>query len=261
MTADINDVKQFWDARPCNINHSKKELGTVEYFDEVEKKKLFVEPNILSFSQFETVRGLRVLEVGCGIGTAAINFARHGADYTGFELSEKSLAMTKRRFEVYGFDGKFYQGNAETLDQYLPDEKYDLIYSWGVIHHSPEPKKIVNQIKKFLAPDGTFKMMVYAKNSWKNFMIDAGFDQPEAQYGCPIAYTYSESEVQDLLGNDFEIVSMTQDHIFPYQIEPYKQGQYIKQPWFENMPVQIFQVLEKRLGWHLMITAKLKDTK
>ena len=90
-------------------------------------------------------------------------------------------------------------------------------------------------------------------------MIDAGFDQPEAQYGCPIAYTYSEDDIRELLGDAFEIVGMTQDHIFPYQIEPYKQGQYIKQPWFENMPEEIFRVLEKRLGWHLMITAKLKD--
>jgi SAM-dependent methyltransferase len=259
MTANIDDVKNFWDSRPCNINHSKKELGSREYFDEVERKKLFVEPNILDFSQFEQYRGLRVLEVGCGIGTAAINFARHGADYTGFELSEKSLAMAQRRFEVYGFPGRFYQGNAETLDQYLPAGQYDLIYSWGVIHHSPEPKKIIEQIKNYLAPNGTFKLMLYAKNSWKSFMIDAGFDQPEAQYGCPVAYTYSEDDIRDLLGDAFEIVSMTQDHIFPYQIEPYKQGQYIKQPWFENMPVQVFRVLEKRLGWHLMITAKLKD--
>ena len=200
-----------------------------------------------------------MLEVGCGLGTAAINFARHGADYTGFDLSQKSVDMAKQRFEVYGFPGKFYQGNAETLDQYLPTDKYDLIYSWGVIHHSPEPKKIIKQIKNYLAPDGTFKLMLYAKNSWKSFMIDAGFDQPEAQYGCPVAYTYSEDDIRELLGDEFDIVSMTQDHIFPYQIEPYKQGQYIKQPWFENMPVQVFRVLEKRLGWHLMITAKLKD--
>jgi len=259
MTANIDDVKNFWDSRPCNINHSKKELGSQEYFDEVERKKLFVEPNILEFTQFETCRGLRVLEVGCGLGTGAINFARHGADYTGFDLSQKSVDMTQQRFAVYGFPGKFYQGNAETLDQYLPEGKYDLIYSWGVIHHSPEPKKIIKQIKNYLVPDGTFKLMLYAKNSWKSFMIDAGFDQPEAQYGCPIAYTYSEDDIRELLGDAFEIVSMTQDHIFPYQIKPYKQGEYIKQPWFENMPVQVFRVLEKRLGWHLMITAKLKD--
>ena len=259
MTANIDDVKKFWDSRPCNVQHSKKELGTKEYFDEVEKKKLFVEPNILDFSQFEKYRGRQVLEVGCGIGTAAINFARHGADYTGFELSEKSLEIAQRRFEVYGFAGRFYQGNAETLDQHLPAGQFDLVYSWGVIHHSPNPEQIIKQIAKFVKPGGIFKLMLYATNSWKSFMIDAGFDQPEAQYGCPIAYTYTNDEIHDLLSPDFEVVSIDQDHIFPYQIEPYKRGEYLKQPWFENMPTQIFRILEKKLGWHLMITAKLKD--
>ena len=86
-------------------------------------------------------------------------------------------------------------------------------------------------------------------------MIEEGFDQPEAQYGCPIAYTYTEQQITDMIGTGFEINSITQDHIFPYQVEPYKQGEYIKQPWFESMPNEIFRALEKRLGWHLMVTA------
>jgi hypothetical protein len=87
-------------------------------------------------------------------------------------------------------------------------------------------------------------------------MIEAGYDQPEAQYGCPVAYTYTESQLMSMIGPDFRAVSVTQDHIFPFQIEPYKSGQYIKQPWFEHMPPEIFRVLEQRLGWHLMITAE-----
>jgi hypothetical protein len=101
--------------------------------------------------------------------------------------------------------------------------------------------------------------MVYAKHSWKNFMIESGLDQPEAQAGCPIAFTYTKEEIeQELLGNDFNIVSIDQDHIFPYQIEPYKQGEYIKQPWFEAMPDAMFKTLEKNLGWHMLVTATLR---
>ncbi len=102
------------------------------------------------------------------------------------------------------------------------------------------------------------KIMLYAKNSWKSYMIDAGFDQPEAQYGCPIANTYTEEEVVDLL-DGFDIISITQNHIFPYQIEPYKKDKFIKQPWFETMPDEIFNVLKQKLGWHLLITAKIKE--
>lgn len=258
-TPTIEQVKSYWDNRPCNIRHSDKPVGTKEYFDEVEYKKLFVEPHILTFSNFGECKDKSVLEIGCGIGTAAINFARNGCDYTGLELSAESLKLTKQRFDVYGLSGQFYQGNAEQLTSIVPtDKKYDLIYSWGVIHHSPNPKQIVNEAKKLLKSDGVLKLMVYAKNSWKNFMIESGYDQPEAQSGCPIAYTYTKDEIPQLLGDDMEIVSLEQDHIFPYQIEPYKQGQYVKHEWFSSMPEHMFKSLEKNLGWHLLITAKLK---
>ena len=192
---EIKPVKDFWNTRPCNIRHSKKDIGSKEYFDEVEKKKFFVEPHIKTFSQFERWSGKKVLEIGCGIGTAAINFARFGADYTGVELSSKSLELTQQRFNVYNQTGKFYEGNAEELTNFLPAEKYDLIYSWGVIHHTPNPKKAISEISKYLSKDGVLKIMLYSSESWKNYMISIGLDQPEAQYGCPIAYTYTEDEI------------------------------------------------------------------
>src|SRR5713226_1356279 len=101
----ITVVRDFWNRRPCNIRHSTKPVGTKEYFDEVEKRKYFVEPHIPAFAQFERWRGKRVLEIGCGIGTDAVNFARAGALYTGVELSQTSLELTKKRFEVFGLKG------------------------------------------------------------------------------------------------------------------------------------------------------------
>ena len=259
MTATIDDVKQFWNDRPCNVRHSKKETGTKSYFDEVEKKKFFVEPHIKSFSHFNEWNGKKVLEIGCGMATAGINFARYGADYTGVELSTESLELAKKRFEVYNQRGNFYEGNCEKLSDFLPLDKYHLVYSWGVIHHTPHPEKVIKQIRNYLTKDGVLKLMIYASDSWKNYMISVGLDQPEAQYGCPVAYTYTEDEVYELLGEYFDVLSIDRDHIFPYQIEPYKKGEYIKEPWFETMPNDMFEVLEKKLGWHLLITAKLKE--
>ena len=257
MITTINEVKKFWDDRPCNIRHSSKELGTIEYFDEVSKKKFHVEPHILDFTTFPEWKGKKVLEIGCGLATVGINFALNGASYTGVELSDESLKIARQRFDVYGTDGRFFSGNAEHLSTYVPVETYDLIYSFGVIHHSPHPEKILSEIKNYMNKDSTLKIMLYAKDSWKNYMIDAGLDQPEAQYGCPIANTYTKDEVVELL-DGYDIISIEQDHIFPYQIEPYKKGEYIKQPWFESMPDEMFRSLEKNLGWHLLITAKLK---
>ncbi len=257
MTATITEVKKFWDDRPCNVKHSSKEVGTKEYFDEVEGKKFFVEPHILDFTEFSKWQGKKVLEIGCGLATVGLNFALNGADYTGVELSKSSLELAKQRFEVFEQTGNFYSGNAEELSTFVPTETYDLIYSFGVIHHSPHPEKIISEIKKYMNENSVLKIMLYAKDSWKNYMIESGLDQPEAQYGCPIANTYTKQDVVDLL-DGYEVLSIEQDHIFPYQIEPYKNGEYVRQPWFESMPPEMFRVLEKNLGWHLLITAKLK---
>ena len=259
MSVSIEEVKKFWNDRPCNVRHSNKEVGTLEYFNEVSDKKFFVEPHILDFTDFTSWEGKKVLEVGCGLATAGIEFANAGADYTGVELSEESLALARQRFDVSSRTARFYSGNAEELSSFVPVENYDLIYSFGVIHHSPHPEKILSEIKKYMNEDSTLKIMLYAKDSWKNYMISIGLDQPEAQYGCPVAYTYTEEEIHELLDDHFDVVSIERDHIFPYQIEPYKKGEYVKQPWFEAMPQEMFDVLEKKIGWHLLITAKPKS--
>ena len=255
MIVTIDDVRTYWDDRPCNVKHSKKEVGTKEYFDEVERKRYTAEPHIPSFAGFSNTKGKKVLEVGCGMATEGINFARSGATYTGTDLSTESLDLAKKRFKVYNEKGNFYLGNSEELSSFVPVETYDLIYSFGVIHHSPHPEKIISEIKKYMNKDSTLKIMLYATDSWKNYMIEAGHDQPEAQYGCPIANTYTNDEVRELL-DGFD-VTIEQYHIFPYQIEPYKRGEFVKQPWFEAMPDEIFEVLKKNLGWHLLITGKL----
>jgi SAM-dependent methyltransferase len=255
-TPGIQEVAAFWNSRPCNIRHSPKTVGTKEYFDEVEERKHFVEWHIPGFAQFDRWAGKTVLEVGCGIGTAAVNFARHGADYTGVELSEASLELTRRRFDIYGLKGRLVLCDAERLTQHTKLNHYDLVYSFGVIHHSPNQRAIVEEIRKVVRDDGEFRCMLYAKNSWKDIMIDAGFDQPEAQRGCPIATTYTVDMVHELYRGLFDVVSVTQAHIFPYVIEKYVNYEYELQPWFKAMPPEMFAALERRLGWHMLIVAR-----
>lgn len=253
----MEQIINYWNKQPCNIKHSSYEVGTRVYFEEVEKRKYFVESHIPTFAEFEKWKGKKVLEIGCGIGTDAVNFAKHGADYTGIELSNVSLELTKKRFDVFGLTGAFFNIDAQDLDALSRvGRDFDLIYSFGVIHHSPNPQKIIDNCLQLLKPDGgMLKLMVYAENSWKKIMIESGLDQYEAQSNCPVAYTYTNDQIYRML-HQFRNIDIWQTHIFPYKIPEYKQYVYKKEDWFEHMSEEMFRGLEQRLGWHLCITCE-----
>ncbi|HVF46454.1 MAG TPA: class I SAM-dependent methyltransferase, partial [Pyrinomonadaceae bacterium] len=166
----IDAVRNYWNARPCNIRHSTAEIGTEEYFNQVEARKYFVEPHIPAFAEFDRWRDKKVLEIGCGLGTDTMNFARAGATVTAVDLSSASIALAKRRAEVFGLSDKisFYEANAEHLSEFIPPEKYDLVYSFGVIHHSPHPEHIIEHVRQnFVHANTIVKIMVYYRYSWK----------------------------------------------------------------------------------------------
>lgn len=274
----IDAVRDYWNRRPCNIRHSQKEKGTKEYFDEVEARKYFVEPHIPEFAEFPKWNGKKVLELGCGIGTDTINFARSGAQVTAVDLSEESLELARTRAKVFGLENqiKFYQANGEELSKTVPVEKFDLIYSFGVIHHTPHPDKALSELDKYAGPDSTLKLMVYNKHSWKVWWIIATEGKgkfwerdalvaknSEAQTGCPVTYTYSKKEGTEWLqSHGYDVTEARVDHIFPYSIPEYKNYEYKKNWYFRAMPDAMFRTLEQAAGWHLLLTAKApKDFK
>jgi len=254
----INLVKDYWDNQPCNIMHSKQTVGSKQYFDEVEERKYFVEPHIPNFANFSKWKDRSVLEIGCGIGTDAINFARAGARYTGIELSTASLDIAKLRFEVYGLRANLLEGNAENVHSLFKNQYFDLVYSFGVLHHTPNFQAALKSIRKLLHSDSIFKFMVYSKNSYKQALINEGLEQPEAQTGCPIANTYLKSEIRNMLKeNEFKCISIEKTHIFPFKISEYKNYEYVKHEWFDVMPEKIFNTLQKNFGWHLLVDAQI----
>jgi ubiquinone/menaquinone biosynthesis C-methylase UbiE len=268
----IAGVERYWDARPCNIRHSPKPVGSKEYFDEVEARKYLVEPHIPQFAEFERWAGKRVLEVGCGIGTDSINFARSGAELTAVELSGESMRIAEERAVVMGVADRirFVQANAEELTSAIDDGPYDLVYSFGVIHHTPHPDRALSQIRSVLAPGGTLKLMIYHRRSWKVFWILAAQERgrfwktdqlvakhSEAQTGCPVTFTYSRREARELVEQKgFRIEELRVDHVFPYRIGDYVEYRYVKEPYFRWMPQPLFHAFERRFGWHLLVTAE-----
>ena len=270
--ATIDEVRQYWDRRPCNIRHSPQPVGTRAYFDEVEARKYFVEPHIPRFAEFERWREKKVLEIGCGIGTDTVNFARHGAAVTAVDLSSQSLEIARQRVGVYGLEDRvrFFHGSAEELTAFVPKQTYDLIYSFGVIHHTPHPERVLAEARQYAAAGSTLKIMVYHRWSWKVLWIVLGYGKgqfwrtaelvarnSEAQTGCPVTYTYSRPQARRLVeSRGFRVTGLFVDHIFPYRIADYVQYRYVKAwPW-SWMPQPMFRWLERRFGWHLCLTAE-----
>lgn len=270
----IDKVRDYWNARPCNLRHSPAPVGTREYFDELEARKYLVEPHIPSFAQFERWRGKRVLEIGCGLGTDTINFARAGAQVTAVDVSDKSLALVRRRAEVFGLTDRLtlIGADAEHLSAILPPQPFDLVYSFGVLHHSPRPRHIIQQMRAhYVHADSILKVMVYHRRSWKVFSILCGsargrvwsLDEhiarhSEAQTGCPVTYSYSRASVRNLLGTDFLPVTLSVEHIFPFRVSDYVRYRYVKEWYFRHLPAAMFRALERRFGWHLCVTARVQ---
>jgi SAM-dependent methyltransferase len=271
-SASLNAVQSYWDARPCNIRHSPKPVGSRDYFDEVEARKYFVEPHIPAFADFPRWKGKRVLEVGCGIGTDTINFARAGATVTAVDLSEKSIELARTRAKVFDLADRvdFRRADAERLSAFVPVEPFDLVYSFGVIHHSPQPERIVAEMRRFLRPGGTLKLMVYHRYSWKVLWILLTYgrgrfwdldrlvaDNSEAQTGCPVTYIYSRAQARRLVeAHGFRVTDIHVDHVFPYRIPDYVQYRYVREWYFRWLPSPWFRAFERTFGWHLLITAR-----
>ena len=268
----VADVRRYWDERPCNVRHSPKSVGSEEYFDEVEARKYLVEPHIPGFAEFERWRGKRVLEVGCGIGTDSVNFARAGAELTAVDLSGESLRIAAQRADVMGVSDRirFVEANAEELAAAFEGERFDLVYSFGVIHHTPHPDAALAQMRQLTAPGGTLKLMIYHRRSWKVVWILATQERgrfwnaeeriakhAEAQIGCPVAFTYTRRGGRELVERaGFRVRNVRVDHVFPYRIPDYVEYRYVREPYFRVMPAPLFRRFERTFGWHLLITAE-----
>ena len=270
----ITSVRDYWDQRPCNIRHSAQPVGSQAYFDEVEARKYFVEAHIPEFAEFARWQGKKVLEIGCGIGTDTVNFARAGAWVTSVDLSEKSLEIARQRVKLYGLGKRvqFFSANAEELSNFVPVEPNDLIYSFGVIHHTPHPERVLDELRKYAKPGTTLKIMVYHRRSYRVAWIllaegkgafwklaELVAKNSEAQTGCPVTYSYTREEARELLEtHGFKVRNVQADHIFPYRIKDYVQYRYVKEIYFRWMPQRMFRALERRFGWHLLLTSEAR---
>ncbi len=163
----LNDqVRSFWEQEPCgtgsDISGGLAPL-TREWFERIEEHRYRVEPFIHSAAQFTRHHGKRILEVGVGAGTDHLQWARAGCICHGVDLTDAAIETTRARMKLYGFQSSLQRLDAERLPH--PDASFDLVYSWGVIHHSKDTAGIVAEIARVLKPGGRFIGMVYGRHS------------------------------------------------------------------------------------------------
>jgi len=162
-------VRAFWQANPCGVKFADAEPGTRRFYELVEAHRYKKEWHIPSAADFAAARGLKILEIGCGLGTDGAQFAKAGADYTGVDLTAAAVELARRRFELFDLPGKFQTADAEKLD--FDDESFDLVYSHGVLHHTPDTAKAVREIHRVLRPGGRAIVMLYHRNSY-NYRVN-----------------------------------------------------------------------------------------
>ena len=164
-------AREQWGQDPCGSNHGRAhEPGSREFFDAIERHRYseYAQwmPRLMEFQNF---RDARLLEIGCGMGTDLLQFSRGGARCVGIDLTPRSIEITQHRFKLYGADGVFMISDAEHLP--FRNESFEVVYSNGVLHHTPDTEGAIREVHRVLRPRGVAKVMLYHRNSW-NYWID-----------------------------------------------------------------------------------------
>lgn len=274
MTQGIKaDIEAYWDRRPCNIQHSDLAVGSLSYSRGVTLRKLAVEPHIPRFSMFGTWQGKTVLDLGCGIGTQALLFALNGAKVVAIDISSKSLEIARARALTEGLDKQiqFWQADIEVPRDWAAQIgcQYDLVYSFGVLHHTPDPEWALAKLHPYLKRNAELRIMVYHRWAWKWLWVFLRYGRlrfwrwkkliaecSEAQTGCPYTETYTRYDILMLLKKaGYEVTDMRVEHIFPYVVSEYKRGRLVKTWYWKLVPPWLFRWLERHFGLHLLVHA------
>jgi 2-polyprenyl-3-methyl-5-hydroxy-6-metoxy-1,4-benzoquinol methylase len=173
-TADgLERVRAFWDTEPCGTHFVEKFGDERHFFAEYRKFRYRTEWHIPGFASFPEARGKRVLEIGCGNGADGVMFASQGAHYTGIDLTAEAVDATRRHFAVEGLHGEFRRENTEQLP--FANDSFDIVYSFGVLHHTPTPERAVREVYRVLKPGAVALVMLYHRHSFNYYVRILGY--------------------------------------------------------------------------------------
>ena len=205
---NLNDVYEFWNSESCGERYAFGETDSNKFHSE-EAERYKLEPYIKDFADFQKFKNKNVLEIGVGFGSDHSQIAKASPkSLTGVDLTERAIENTKLRFQVLGLDSQLKTDNAEDLS--FGSNTFDAVYSWGVLHHSPNTKKCFEEVHRVLKPGGFAKIMIYHKHSptgwmlWLKYALFKGnlFRSLDSIYSdyleSPGTKAYTISEAKDL---------------------------------------------------------------
>jgi len=255
-----DEVREFWNAEPCGARY----LEGKEDFDAHARARYALEPFIFEFAQFQSARGLKVLEIGVGMGADYFEWLKAGAQAVGVDLSAASIERARQRCEQAGYRPDLRVADAEQLP--FPDNSFDVVYSYGVMHHSPNTRQCIWEARRVLRPGGQARIMVYHHPSvtgamlWLSYGILRGkslrqsvFDHLES----PGTKTYTRGEAMQLLDGfrdvEMRVVFSPGDFLLHQPSARFQSGFY-RLVW-KLFPRALVRAFGRRAGLFLLITA------
>lgn len=259
-----------WGATPAGWTYGNNyPKGSKEFFESVLAKRFSYECDWLDeIVDFKRFKGKKVLEIGCGAGYDAYQFCKHGAHYTGIDITPDNPIITKKHLSYYGYEPKTIEMDAEALSF---NETFDYVYSFGVLHHTPNIKEALKRINTVVRPGGEIQIIVYNKYSifyilnivlfeWiltlqflkmslkkRRSKIESTTSNEE-----PLVNVYSKKEIQHLINQagfsilKTDIRKLVREDLpgIPFIMKLYN---YIPDSWLKK--------LGKRYGWYISVRA------
>lgn len=245
--AGTEEVRRFWEAHVNNEYYTEQQRGSQQYFDEITAKRYNLHYHLSAlFRQIGDGNGKALLEIGCGIGIDTVSLARLGFAVTAIDLSETAVAVAENRARDMGLSIAYEVGNCEQLR--FADNTFDIVYSFGVIHHTPDIRQAIREIHRVLKPNGTAHVMIYHRYSLVNLahvLTRTPYESPKnLRDHCPVVIRSSRKEARRLF-DAFSTTLIRTEYPFTYGMRHVAR--------FIPMPLQ--RMLGRCIGWHLMIKA------
>ena len=162
--SSVSAVHAFWNTEACGTHFVEQAADEREFFEKYREYRYRTEWHLPVLVPFAEAKGKKVLEIGTGNGADGVMFAMNGAEYTGADLTDAALEATRRHFAVMGLSGTFQKENAEQLS--FASESFDWVFSHGVLHHTPNTQRAIDEVYRVLKPEGRAIIMLYHKRSF-----------------------------------------------------------------------------------------------